>query len=211
MNLYFSPLACSMASRIAFYEAGVSATFMQVNTKAKTIPDGSDFYAVNPLGQVPVLLTDDGVLLTENAAILPFIADSFPYAALAPESRAERARMHQWLGFVSTELHKVVFTPLLDPSAPETVKAYAREKAARRFDVLQAHLTDREFLLEHFSVADAYLFVVLNWGQFVGVDLAQWPNVDAYYKRLAQRPVVARALTEEMAIYQEERARRDRA
>lgn len=211
MNLYFSPLACSMASRIAFYEAGVSAMFTRVDTKAKTLPDGGDFYAVNPLGQVPVLLTDDGVLLTENAAILPFIADSFPYAELAPESRAERARMHQWLGFVSTELHKAVFTPLLDPAAPEAAKTYVRERTARRFDILQAHLAGRDFLLEHFSVADAYLFVVLNWSQFVGIDLTQWPNVEAYYKRLAQRPVVARALAEEMAIYQEERARRARA
>lgn len=211
MNLYFSPLACSMASRIAFYEAGVSVTFTQVDTKSKTLPDGSDFYALNPLGQVPVLHTNDGDLLTENAAILPFIADSFPYASLAPESRAERARMHQWLGFVSTELHKAVFTPLLDPSAPEAAKVYVREKAARRFGILQAHLAGREFLLEQFSVADAYLFVVLNWGQFVGIDLTQWPNVEAYYKRLAQRPVVVKALAEEMAIYQEERAKRARA
>jgi glutathione S-transferase len=211
MNLYFSPLACSMASRIAFYEAGADPHFTQVDNKSKTLPDGADFYAVNPLGQVPVLRTDDGVLLTENTAILPFIADSFPYAALAPDIPSERSRLHQWLGFVGTELHKAVFTPLLDPSAPGEAKAYAREKANRRFDVLQKHLAGRDFLLDRFSVADAYLFVVLNWSQFVGIDLAQWPNVEAYYKRLAQRPVIARALSEEMAIYQEERARRAKA
>jgi len=211
MNLYFSPLACSMASRIAFYEAGADVHFTQVDAKSKTLQDGADFYAVNPLGQVPVLRMDDGALLTENAAILPFIADSFPHAGLVPDSRSERARLQEWLGFVSTELHRTVFTLLLDPSAPEAVKSYAREKGARRFDVLQKHLAGREFLQDRFSVADAYLFVVLNWSQFVSIDLAQWPNVEAYYKRLAQRPVIARALSEEMAIYQEERVKRARA
>jgi glutathione S-transferase len=211
MNLYFSPLACSMASRITFYEAGATASFTQVDNKLKTLADGTDFYNVNPLGQVPVLLTDDGVLLTENAAILPFIADSFPHANLAPVMPSERARLQQWLGFVGTELHKAVFTPLLDPTAPEAAKTYAREKAVRRFDALQAHLEDREFLLDRFSVADAYLVVVLNWSQFVGIDLAQWPSVDAYYQRLLQRPVIAKAMAEEMTMYQEERAKRAKA
>jgi glutathione S-transferase len=203
MKLYFSPLACSMASRIAFYEAGTQPEFAQVDTKSKTFDGGADYYGVNPLGQVPVLLTDEGVLLMENSAILPFIADCFPQAELAPAARTERARMQQWLGFVGTELHKAVFSPLLDPHAPEEVKTFAQGKIKTRLDVLQKHLVSREFLLEHFTVADAYLFVVLNWSQFVGIELASWPAVQAYYQRLSQRPSVARALTEEMGIYQQ--------
>lgn len=211
MNLYFSPLACSMASRIVFYEAGAEADFTQVDNKSKTLPDGSDFHAINPLGQVPALRTDDGALLTENAAILPFIADCFPQAELAPTTRSEHARMEQWLGFVGTELHKAVFTPLLDPKAPEEVRAYARDKVAKRFDVLQNHFASHEFLLDRFSVADAYLFVVLNWTAFVGISLAQWPNVDAYFKRLAARSSIARALGEEMHLYGQERLKRAKA
>jgi len=200
-----------MASRIVFYEAGADVEFTQVDNKSKTLPDGSDFCAVNPLGQVPVLRSDDGALLTENGAILPFIADCFPEAGLAPAGRSEHARMQQWLGFVGTELHKAVFTPLLDSRAPEDAKAYARDKAGTRFDVLEKHFAFREFLLDRFSVADAYLFAVLNWTAFVGINLTQWRHVDAYFKRLSQRPSVARALGEEMQMYGEERKKRAKA
>ncbi|MES2072777.1 MAG: glutathione binding-like protein [Pseudomonadota bacterium] len=211
MNLYFAPLACSLATRISLYEAGAQAEFTQVDTKLKQLLDGSDFYAINPLGQVPVLRTEDGTLLSENTAILPYVADHYPEAKLAPADPTQRARMQQWLGFISTELHKAVFVPLLDPRAPEDVKTYARDKTALRLGVLQNHLAKHEFLLEHFSVADAYLVTVLNWAMYSGIDLAQWPQVKDYYQRLSQRPSVARALTEEMALYKEELARRAKA
>src|SRR5579864_1998652 len=208
MDLYFAPLACSLATRIALYEAGAQAGFIQVDTKRKRLRDGSDFYPVNALGQVPVLRTDEGWLLTENTAILPYVADQFPSAQLAPPAgTAERAKLQQWLGFISTELHKAVFVPLLDPQAPADVGDYTRRKVALRLGVLQEHLDKREFLLDRFTVADGYLFTVLNWAQYAGVDLSQWPAVDAYYRRVAQRPVVARALAEEVALHREELAR----
>jgi glutathione S-transferase len=208
MDLYFAPLACTLATRITLYEAGAQAGFIQVDTKRKRLLDGSDFYSINALGQVPVLRTDEGWLLTENTAILPYVADQFPSAQLAPPAgSAERAKLQQWLGFVSTELHKAVFVPLLDPQATSEVRDYARRKVASRLGVLQEHLDKREFLLDRFTVADAYLFAVLNWAQYCGVDLAQWPAVDAYYRRVAQRPEVARALAEEVALYREELAR----
>lgn len=211
MDLYFSPLACSLATRISLYEAGADAAFVQVDTKAKQVTDGSDFLAINPLGQVPVLRTDDGWLLTENTAILPYVADRYPDAALAPApGTAARAKMQQWLGFVSTELHKAVFVPLLDRHAPDDVKRYAHDKVASRMGVLQRHLAAHAFLVETFSVADAYLVTVLNWASHGGVDLAQWPEVERYYRRLAERPAVARALAEELALYREELARRNR-
>lgn len=201
MKLYFSPLACSLATRIALYEAGAKADYIQVDTKSKKLQDGADFYPVSALGQVPVLHTDDGYLLTENTAILPYVADQFPQAQLAPTDRLQRAKMRQWLGFVSTELHKALFVPLLDAHAADAVKAYARDKAASRLGLLEKHFASHEFLLDRFSVADAYLATVLNWAAHGGIDLAQWPRVKEYYDRQLLRPSMAKALAEELALY----------
>jgi glutathione S-transferase len=208
MDLYFSPLACSMATRIAFYEGGINGNFIAVDTQAKKLADGSDFFALNDMGQVPVLRTDSGELLTENAAVLQYVADQKPESGLAPRGGIERYQLQQWLNFVTSELHKVVFVPLLDPASNDTAKAYAREKADRRLAHLNRHLDGREFLLDRFTVADAYLVTVLNWAQYVGVELANWPALKAYNDRMVARPHVARALTEEMGLYQEMQARR---
>jgi len=211
MDLYFSPLACSMATRIAFYEGGINGNFIAVDTQAKKLADGSDFFAVNDMGQVPVLRTDAGELLTENPVVLQYVADQNPQSGLAPQSGIERYRLQQWLNFITSELHKVVFIPLLDPISTDGAKQYAREKADRRFAHLNRHLEGRDFLLDRFTVADAYLVTVLNWARFVGLDLAKWPAVGAYFDRMAKRPNVAKALTEEMAMYQELQARRSSA
>ena len=211
MDLYFSPLACSMATRIAFYEGGIKATFIAVDTQAKKLADGSDFFAVNAMGQVPVLRTDARELLTENPVVLQYVADQKPESGLAPQGGIERYRLQQWLNFITSELHKVVFIPLLDPASPDASKPYAREKAERRFARLNSHLNGREFLLDHFTVADAYLVTVLNWARFVGLDLAKWPAVKAYNDRMLKRPNVAKTLAEEMAMYQELQARRGSA
>jgi glutathione S-transferase len=157
---------------------------------------------------VPVLRTDAGELLTENPVVLQYVADQRPQSKLAPPDGIERYRLQQWLNFITSELHKVVFIPLLDPTAPDAARTYAREKAGRRFAHLNDRLKDREFLLDHFTVADAYLVTVLNWARFVGLDLAQWPAVKGYFDRMIARPNVARALGEEMALFQEQQARR---
>ena len=126
MDLYFSPLACSLATRIALYEAGAAANYLEVDPKTKVVQkDGSDFRAVNPLGLVPTLRTDDGMVLTENAAILQYVANRFPKAGISAVSDTERSRLHQWLCFIGTELHKALFVPLLDKTAPQEAKAYA--------------------------------------------------------------------------------------
>jgi glutathione S-transferase len=204
MDLYFSPLACSMASRIAVYEAGAGARFIEVDPKTKRTLDGEDFFAVYPVGLVPVIRTDDGELLTENAAILQYIADRFPTAGLAPRDGMARSRLHQWLCFTGTELHKALFIPLFDRKMPDEAKALALAKGESRLGYLDTYLAGREFLLEQFSVADAYLFTVLNWNIATPVDLTRWPAVHDYYARLKQRPSIARALSEEHALYAEE-------
>jgi len=211
MDVYFSPLACSMASRISLYEADAPAHFVEVDPKTKRTSDGGDYFAVNPLGLVPAIRTADGEVLTENAAVLQFIADQWPAAGLAPRAGLERSRLHQWLCFIGTELHKATFIPLFDKTMPEAMRAKTLETAARRFAYLDRHLAGREFLLDHFSVADAYLFTVLNWATAVSIDLAPWPAVLAYYKRMRRRPSVARAFEEERMLYVEEQKRHQAA
>lgn len=202
MDLYYSPLACSLASRIAIYEAGAEdrIRLRRVDTQAKTV-DGADYLRINPKGLVPALRTEEGDILTENAAVLPFIADAFPEAGLAPVGGMERWRLTQWMSFIGSELHKAVFTPLLSPKADVGAKAYALSVTPERLAYLNDHLTGRDFLLDRFSVADAYLTAVLNWAQFVKLDLAPYPAVATYLKRMMERPAVARALAEEFELF----------
>ncbi len=207
MDLYFSPLACSMATRIAIYEAGGYARFIEVDTKAERLADGGDFLAINPLGYVPVIRTDDGELLTENSAILQHIAAQFPHAALAPTDGIERSRLQAWLSFIGTELHKGLFIPLLDRKAPQAAKQYAISKYGPRLDYLNTYLKGREFLLDRFSVADAYLTTVLNWSRATTIDFEHWPAVKDYFDRMRARPAIARAFAEEGALFVQEQAR----
>ena len=213
MDLYFSPLACSMASRVALYEAGAEANYLEVDPPTKTVlSDGTDFRTVNPIGLVPTLRTDDGVVLTENAAILQYIADRFPQSGLGVAAGIERTRLHQWLCFIGTELHKGLFIPVLDRKAPQETKAYALEKNLSRLDYLDNYLKGRDFLLDHFSVADAYLVTVINWTMATPpIELAKWPSVKAYYERLRQRPSIAKAIAEEFELYKAEQARKKAA
>ena len=209
MDLYFSPMACSMATRIAFYEAGADASYIEVDPKTKTLlAEGSDFHAINPLGLVPVLRTDDGVILTENAAILQHVAERLASSHIGATTPMERSRLQQWLCFIGTELHKGLFTPLLTANAPDAVKEWTFAKFAPRLDYLNGYLDGREFLLDHFSVADAYLVTVINWTMATPqIDLAKWPAIKAYHARLRTRPSVARAIAEEFALFKAEQAR----
>jgi len=210
MELFFSPLACSMSSRIALYEAGASATFVEVDGKTKRTLSGHDYLTINPLGLVPALRLPDGAVLLENAAILQYLADAHPDAALAPRAGFARARLQQWLSFIGTELHKALFIPLFDKAQPEASRDKTLSAGARRLDHLQAHLARHDFLLDAWSVADAYLTTVLNWHGATRVDLARWPALRAYFERMCARPATARAMAEEAALYAEE-LRRQRA
>ena len=215
MELYFSPLACSMSARIALAEAGADSTLVEVDPHSKRLlATGEDYRAINPLGMVPALKLDDGTVLTENAAILQYVADAFPAAALAPpeSDRAGRAKLRQWLSFVGSELHKGLMVPLLGRDTPPEVKAWTLGKYKPRLAYLDDRLRGREFLLDRFSVADAYLATVLNWTQATPeIDLAAYPNVKAYLERMRQRPSVAAALNLELPLFRAEIARRKAA
>jgi glutathione S-transferase len=207
MDLYFSALACSLATRISLYEAGADAGYIEVDPKTKRTTDGADFFKINPLGLVPVIRMDDGELLTENAAILQYVAEQFPGAKLAPTSGIARTRLQQWLCFIGTELHKGLFAPLFDKKAPEGTAANVLAKGEARLAYLNDYLTGREFLLDQFSVADAYLYTVLNWNMATPVKLDRWPAIESYFKRLQKRPSIAKAFGEELALYRAEIAR----
>ena len=207
MDLYFSPLACSLASRIALYEANADARFIEVDPQTKLTLAGDDYRAIYPLGLVPLLRLDDGALLPEGAAILQYIAARYPKAELGGRDDLERARLQQWLGFIGTELHKALFIPLFDQGLSEDAKARARDKSESRFAFLDNHLRGRDFLLDRFTVADAYLYTVLNWTGSTKVDLTPWPAIAAYHKRMQARPSIAKAFKEEFALYQAELAR----
>lgn len=201
MDVYFSPLACSLASRIVLYESRQDAEFHRVDTKAGRTGSGEDYSKINPKGLVPALRTDDGMVLTENAAILQYLADRKPDAGLAPSGFA-RYQLQQWLSFIGSELHKSVFTPLLGAGFPPEAKAKAKEEAAGKLAHLNDHLAGRDWLLDGFSVADAYLAAVLNWNRAVKLDFSPYPAIEAYQARLMTRPAVQKAMTEELALFQ---------
>jgi glutathione S-transferase len=211
MDLYFSPLACSMSGRIAFAEAGQTVNLIEVDPDTKTVlATGEDYRAINPLGYVPALRLDDGTVLTENAAILQYVADAFPDALLAPpeDDRLARAKLRQWLSFIGSELHKALLAPLISRTTPAEVRAWVAQKYASRLTYLNTALAGREFLMDHFTVADGYLATVLNWTRAIPeIDLATYPNVKAYLDRMRQRPSVASALNIELPLYQAETAR----
>lgn len=204
-----------MAARIALYEAGASAEFICVDIHSdpheRRLTDGTDYLATNPMGQVPAIETDARDVLTENPVVLQYVADLHPEAGLAPPGGMRRYRLQEWLNFISTELHKATFIPLLGRSNHAEVQSFARGKMALRFGHLENHLRNHAFLLDRFTVADAYLVTVLNWAPFANVDLSEWPAVQAYFDRIRQRPAVSRAMAEETAAYAEDVARRKAA
>jgi glutathione S-transferase len=201
VDLYFSALAGSLAARIALYEAGAEARFIEVDPETKRTTDGSNFAAIFPLGLVPVLRLDDGSLLSENAAVLQYIANRFPESNLTPTDEFGRARLQQWLSFIGTELHQRLFCVLLDEAAPEGTRTHTLLKCEPRLTYLNDHLSDREFLLDHFTAADAYLYAVLNWSVATRVSLSRFPAIQEYHRRLRIRPSVARAYQEELMLY----------
>jgi glutathione S-transferase len=198
MKLYFSPGACSLCPNIALREAGAEFELVKVNLPEKKLPDGGDYFSVSPKGQVPVLELDDGERLTENAAIVQYIADQYPQSDLAPAvGTMGRYRLQEWLSFIGSELHKN-FPPLFVPRYPAEYKPMARQTLERKFANLEQHLADRQYLMgNQFSIADAYCFAIMNWHKRADLDLSPWPTLKAYVERVAARPKVREAMEAE--------------
>lgn len=198
MKLYYIPGACSLSPHIILREAGLSFDLVKVDGKTKKTDSGADFNAINPKGYVPLLELDDGQRLTEGAVIVQYLADRKPEAKLAPAAGTpDRYRLQEWLNFIASEVHKG-FSPLFNPQLPESWKTVVVDRLGTRFDYLSKHLEKNQYLMGNgFSVADAYLFTVLNWTRFVGIDLGKWPLLQAYSARIAARPSVQQALAAE--------------
>ena len=201
MKLYYSRGACSLGANIVLHEVGASFERIKVDPKTKLTQDGVDFATINPNGYVPVLELDSGERLTEAAVILQYIGDQHPQAGLTPalDSMAHY-RLIEWLNFISSELHKA-YSVLFHPEAPDEYKAHTRQKLADRLRHIERQLSLTPYLMgEAFTVADAYLFVVLNWSRVTGVDLTGFPQILEYQSRIAKRPAVQAALKSEGLI-----------
>lgn len=201
MKLYFSPAACSFSPHVALREAGLDFELVKVDLKTgKIVANGSDFARVNPKGYVPVLELDDGSVLTEGPAIVQYIADLKPASGLAPQAGTlERYRLQEWLGFINSEIHKG-FGPLFNPATPDDYKTTVRANLAKRLAFVDEHLEQNDFLLgKQFSVADGYLYTVLNWSQWTGIDLTRWPSLVAFQERIGARASVQAARAAEAA------------
>lgn len=201
MKLFYAPGACSLASHIALEEAGLKFEVARVNLRTKQLTDGSDYRQIQPFGYVPALQLKNGEVLTEGPAILQYIADQAPGAALAPVNGSfARYRLQSALNFIGTELHKN-FSPLFDANAVDATKEAARARLDLRLTQLQESMADQPFMLgDQFTIADAYLFVCLSWSSLVGYDLSKFEKLTAFVARVAQRPAVQAAMRAEGLI-----------
>ncbi len=197
MKLYIIPGACSLAVNISLREAGLRFELARLDPETGITDDGTVFRTINAKGYVPALQLDDGRVLTENVAVLQYVAEQNPQASLAPPSGSfERYRLLEWLCFINSEIHKG-FSPLYSPMATEAVRQFAFGHLATRLEYLNGVIRDPYLLGDQFTVADAYLFTVLGWGDDVGLDMDRWPRLQGYRRRIAPRPSVVAALESE--------------
>ncbi len=198
MKLYYSPGACSLSPHIVLHEAGMAFEAVRASTKTHKLDDGSDYYAINPKGYVPLLELNDGQRLSEGPAIVQYIADQVPDKKLvAAAGTMPRYRQIEWLNFISTELHKG-FSPLFNPAMPDEAKQLARDKVLSRLTWVNEQLEGMAYLMgDAFSVPDAYLFTVTNWAKPVGLDISGLKNLGAFMGRVTARPAVQQAMKAE--------------
>ncbi len=202
MKLYYSKGACSMAVHIALEELGYKYEAISVDLLKDPSPE---FLKLNPMGQVPVLVLDQGEVLTEIAMIVQYLADQKPEAKLAPPSGTmERYRLQEWLTFISSEIHKG-FGPLWavdlfakEVAAREEIRSFVLKDLGRKFDVILQKLGNQDFVMPSgYTVADAYLYTILNWTHFLKIDLERWPKLKDYMNRIRERPATIRTLKAE--------------
>jgi glutathione S-transferase len=182
-------------------ELGLTFEAVRMDGKTHTLADGTDYYTLNPKGSVPALLLDDGALLTEGAVIVQYLADLKPESKLAPKfGTMERYRLMEWLNFIATDLHKQV-SPLYNPKLGDEMRAIIKDRFVQRAGIAAKQLEHSSFLMgETFTVADSYLFVILNWTKRLELDLSKYPSLAAFQARVAARPAVQAAMKAEGLI-----------
>lgn len=198
MKLYYTPGACSLAAHIVLCELGLPHELVRVDLNTHTTAGGGDFYAINPKGYVPALELEYDQVLTEDAVLLQYLAElKGDVSLLPPAGSMERWRVLEWLNFISSELHKglgALFNPAITPEWKQAVL----ESVSLRLGFINQALKGNAFLCgRHFTIADAYLFTIVNWTGFMHIDLAPWPELAAYQLRMAERPAVQQAMRAE--------------
>ena len=198
MKLYYSPGACSLAVHIILRETATPFELVRVDLKGKRTEKGEDYLKINPKGYVPALQLDSGETLTEAGVILQYLADQRPESGLAPKlGTMERYHLMEMLNFVSTEMHKTLGA-LFNPAITSEWRAGVLQRFAMRSDYLATKLDSQQYLTgDKFSIADAYLFVVLGWTSLHKIDMHQWPALVSYMGRVAARPAVQQAMKAE--------------
>jgi glutathione S-transferase len=198
MKLYYAPGACSLSPHIALLEAGLPYDLVKVDLRAKKLESGDDYLKINPKGQVPALALDNGELVTEGPVIVQMIADKVPARNLAPSRDSnERYKLQEWLNYITGELHKNI-GPMFNPALSDEAKAVFKDRATGKFRYVDSQLAGRDYLLgKQFTVADAYLYVMLRWAEGMKFDLSGLNNLLAYRDRVAARPKVQEALVKE--------------
>jgi glutathione S-transferase len=202
MRLYYLPGASSLLPHIVLVESGLFFDAVKVNERSKTLDDGGDYLAVNPLGYVPALQLEDGRVLTEAASIAQYVADRVPAKQLAPPNGTfARAKLQSWLNFISSEIQVGCFCALFHREIPPDVKAIFRRRLDTRLAHVERHLAQNAYLLGHdFSIADVYLFVVSNWAGPVALDLSPYPGILDLRKRVGLRTATREAMRRENPI-----------
>jgi glutathione S-transferase len=199
MKLYFAPNACSLSPHIILRELGLPFELVRVNNKTKQTSEGRNFMEINPKGYVAALALDNGELLTEGPAILQYLADLKPEAHLAPPNGSwERVRLQECLNFITSEIHAGC-SPLFSTDIPDEVKTLLKEKLYKRLDSINILLSQKNYLMGSFSVADAYLYPVLSWLPHFSIDIKRWPSLDDFMARINTRETVQAALAAEAA------------
>lgn len=198
MKLYFSPGACSLASHIVLREAGATFLLEKVDTARHVTSSGKDYYTINPKGQVPLLLLDDGTTLSEGPVIAQFIADQAGDVKLMPAAGSlARYRVMEWQNYITSELHKS-FTPLFNAAFDPTAKALHAALLRTKYEWVDSRLSSTSYLTgDDFTAADAYLFTVTGWARYVGLDLTDLANLRRFLARVAERPSVREAMQAE--------------
>ena len=197
MNLYYNPYACSLAPMIAAAELGLDLdlVFVDILKDPHKLIDGTDYRAIQPRNYVPMLELDNGERMSEVAVILQYLADRKPGTLAPAATDPARYELQEWLNFIGTELHKFYSPWLFHPEVGETAQDYARAKIAGRYQLIDQHLANQDYVTgDSFSLADAYLFVPVNWAGFAKTPLDAYPNIQRWFERVKSRPAVQVAL-----------------
>jgi|SRR6187402_100534 len=206
MKLYYIPASCSLSPHIVLNELGLDATLIKVDHKTHLTELATNYFVFNNFGYVPAIELDDGTILREGPAIVQYLGDLMPELGLVPtHGTLDRYRLQEWLSFLTSEVHKG-YVPLLYPTLAGKYVDTAKPKLESRFAWIDEQLSSRPYLMGNsFTVADAYLFALIGWGQAdwltsyykADIHFDDLHHLRTWYERVKVRPSVQKALREE--------------